>query len=422
VTAARAAHGCVVRDGVGEDMNGDRGRGPGWVGPPGRGAPPPPSGGGPGWGRPQRPPHRPPDRPPPPAQTAILPPDRPTGRRPGPSDRPAGRRQDPPEQSRRRPAAPARRRRPRWGRRIGVLFLVLALAVVGFGLYIDQSLDRTAALPADSIASSSGTNWLVVGSDSREGLSEQEQQQLATGDDPGQRTDTIMLVHSGSSGSVLVSLPRDSWVEIPGQGRGKLNAAYAFGGPELLVRTVEGATGLEIDHYAEIGFGGFVGAVDAVGGVELCVSEAISDPKAALDIQAGCQELDGPTALGYVRTRATAGSDFDRVERQRELLSALVRKATGPTTLLNPFRMVPLSTAMADAIVVDESDHVWHLAGLGWAMRGLSGGNGITTTVPVAGVGNEGGQSVVRWDRERALALFDSLADARTPPETALGP
>lgn len=293
---------------------------------------------------------------------------------------------------------------------------------MGFAVYIDVNLNRTTALPSDSTASSKGVNWLIVGSDSRAGLTEQEQARLATGGDVGQRTDTIMLLHSGSNGSTLVSLPRDSYVDIPGHGRNRLNAAYAFGGAELLVRTVEAATGLRIDHYVEIGFGGFVGAVDAVGGVELCVPESIKDPKAALDIKAGCQELDGATALGYVRTRATPGSDFDRVERQRAFLSALVAQATSPSTLLNPFRVIPLATAVSSAITVDDGDHVWHLAGLGWAMRGLSAGEGVTTTVPVSGTPTIGGQSVVRWDRARARELFDALARDEVPPRSALGP
>lgn len=299
------------------------------------------------------------------------------------------------------------------------MLLVLALA---FAVYIDVSLNRAEALPADSTTSSDGTNWLIVGSDSRDGLSAQEQKDLATGGDVGQRTDTIILLHSGSSGSVLVSLPRDSFLDVPGYGREKLNAAYAFGGSQLLVKTVEKATGLHIDHYAEVGFEGFVGAVDAVGGVEICAKEAIKDPKAALNIKKGCQEMDGATALGYVRTRATAGSDFDRVERQRQFLSALVGQATSPTTLFNPFRLVPLATAMAGAITVDDGDHVWNLAGLALAMRGVSGSDGVTTTVPVASAGNVGGASVVKWDKTRASALFAALANDEAPAKTALGP
>jgi LCP family protein required for cell wall assembly len=303
-----------------------------------------------------------------------------------------------------------------------VLLLVLLLAVVGFGVWVDTSLNRIDALPAESAGTGSGTNWLIVGSDSRAGLTAEQEKDLATGGDVGQRTDTIMLVHSGSSGPVLVSIPRDSYVSIAGHSRNKLNSAYAFGGAPLLVKTVEQATGLRIDHYAEIGFGGFVGAVDAVGGVDMCVPQAIKDPKAALNIKAGCQELDGATALGYVRTRATAGSDFDRVERQRAFLSALVKNATSPATLVNPFRVVPLTSAVTAAITVDQSDHVWNLAGLGFAMRGISSGEGVTTTVPIGGTPTIGGQSVVQWDKKRAAALFTALENDQKPTGRALGP
>ena len=314
-------------------------------------------------------------------------------------------------------------RRPRrGGRRLRALLLVLLLAVVGFGVWVDTSLNRVEALPSESAGAGSGTNWLIVGSDSRAGLTAEQEKELATGGDVGQRTDTIMLLHSGSSGPVLVSIPRDSYVSIPGHGRDKLNAAYSFGGAPLLVNTVEQATGLRIDHYAEIGFGGFVGAVDAVGGVEMCVPEAIKDPKAALNIQEGCQELDGATALGYVRTRATAGSDFDRVARQRAFLSALVKKATSPATLVNPFRVVPLTSAVTAAITVDDGDHVWHLAGLGFAMRGISSDEGVTTTVPVGGTPTVRGQSVVQWDKNRAGALFTALENDEKPTGRALGP
>ena len=302
------------------------------------------------------------------------------------------------------------------------LLAVLLLVLAGFGVWIDTRLNRVAALPATSAGTGEGTNWLIVGSDSRAGLTKQQEKDLATGGDVGQRTDTIMLLHTGSSGAVLVSLPRDSYVAIEGHGRNKLNSAYAFGGAPLLIGTVEQATGLRIDHYAEIGFGGFVGAVDAVGGVELCVPEAIKDPKAALNIKAGCQELDGATALGYVRTRATAGSDFDRVARQRAFLSALVKKSTSPATLVNPFRVVPLTSAVSAAITVDDNDHVWNLAGLGLAMRSISSGEGVTTTVPVGGTPNRGGQSVVVWDEDRATALFDALANDEKPTGSALGP
>jgi LCP family protein required for cell wall assembly len=275
------------------------------------------------------------------------------------------------------------------------------------------------ALPSNSDASGAGTNWLIVGSDSRANLTPEQRKEYATGDPESELTDTIMLLHTGSGPTTLVSLPRDSMVDIPGEGRHKINSAYGRGGgaegggPELLVRTVEKATGLRIDHYIEIGFLGIVSVVDAVGGVEMCVPEAIKDPKAALNIKAGCQTLDEATALGYVRTRATASSDFGRVERQRAFISALLDKATSPGTLFNPFRIVPLATGLSNSVAVDDSTHVWHLAQLGLAMRGLS--DGISTTVPVR-------DGVVNWDRTRSKALFDALAADERPPQSALGP
>jgi LCP family protein required for cell wall assembly len=284
---------------------------------------------------------------------------------------------------------------------------------------VEVSLSRTAALPSDSAQTSSGTNWLIVGSDSRQKLTEEEKQRYATGDEVSQLTDTIMLLHTGSGPTTLVSIPRDSLLNIPGHGVAKVNSAYGKGGgpdgggPKLLVQTIEAATGLHIDHYAEIGFLGIVKVVDAVGGVQLDVPESIKDPKAALDIKKGVQVLDGPTALGYVRTRATASSDFGRVERQRALLSALLDKVTSPATLLNPFRIVPLASQLSSAITVDSGDHIWNLAQLGLAMRGIS--SGISTTVPVA-------DGEVHWDKKRASALFDALGKDQEPPKTALGP
>lgn len=375
-------------------------------------------GGGPGWGAPRRP-AGPPGRTLP--ETAVLR-GEPVQSWPPPAQSAPPRsspRQSAPYPPARPPAARPPRRRPRWGRRIGAVLVVLLVLIVGFAVYIDFTLSRTSALPATSTTTSQGTNWLIVGSDSRQKLTEAERQQYATGDETSQLTDTIMILHTGSGPTTLVSIPRDSQINIPGFGVSKINSAYGKGGgpngggPQLLVKTVEQATGLHIDHYAEIGFLGIVNVVDAIGGVYLCVPESIKDPKAALDIKAGCQTLDKATALGYVRTRATASSDFGRVERQRAFLSALLQKITGPSVLLNPFRIVPLTSQLSTAITVDDGDHVWNLAQLALAMKGIS--SGISTTVPVA-------DGVVHWDKKRASALFQALADDQAPPKDALGP
>ncbi|RNE50010.1 LCP family protein [Corynebacterium alimapuense] len=284
------------------------------------------------------------------------------------------------------------------------IFLVFTMVLT---LWADAQLNRVEATPDNQVSNTSGTNWLLVGSDSREGLSDEEAALLGTGGDIGVgRTDTIMLLHLSALGQArLVSIPRDSLVSIPGYGENKVNAAFTFGGPVLLAETVEQATGLRIDHYAEIGMGGLANVVDAVGGVELCPEYAINDPLAQLDVEAGCQEMDGPTALGYVRTRATPLGDLDRVERQREFFSSLVETATSPGTLLNPLRLIPLITNTASSFTVGDGDHVWHLARVALAMR-----SGVETeTVPVAGFADYDVGNVVLWDDAGATALWESM-------------
>jgi LCP family protein required for cell wall assembly len=297
---------------------------------------------------------------------------------------------------------------------------VLVVVVIGFAGYVDRSLLRTDALAdyPDRIADTPGTNWLIVGSDSRAGLTPDQEAKLSTGDEAaaaGGRTDTIMLMHipalTGDGKLTLVSLPRDSSVPLAGHGRVKLNTTFALGGPTLLVQTVEKVTGVHVDHYAEIGFSGFAGLVDDVGGVQMCPTDPIRDPLAGLNIPAGCQVLTGAQALGYVRTRNTPRGDLDRVVHQREFLGALIARASSPSVLLNPFHTVPLAIDAPKTTTVDSGDHVWNLARLGWAMRSLSSGNAVTVTVPIAGFGPvTDGSSGVLWDRAQAGRLFDALA------------
>jgi anionic cell wall polymer biosynthesis LytR-Cps2A-Psr (LCP) family protein len=160
----------------------------------------------------------------------------------------------------------------------------------------------------------------------------------------------------------------------------------------------------------EVGFDGFASVVDAVGGVQICPDRAMRDPMAGLNVKAGCQIVGSRQALAYVRTRAGGRGDLDRVQRQQEFLGSLIDKSTSPGVLLNPFRSVPLLMTGTDAVAVDQNAHVWNLVRFPFAMRDIAGGGGVATTVPVAGAGDvPGAGSVVQWDRERALALFEAL-------------
>ena len=319
--------------------------------------------------------------------------------------------------------APTPRRRRPWGRILLATVVVLLLAAVGVGAWVDHSLRRIDALPdyPDRPAAGKGTTWLLVGSDSRQGLTPEQQAALTTGGDIGNgRTDTMLVVHVPAFGSdnapVMVSIPRDSYVDIPGYGQDKINAAFSFGGPQLLAQTVEEATGIRLDHYAEVGFDGFAALVDAVGGVTMCPSEPISDPLAGIDLPAGCQELNGATALGYVRTRATARADLDRMVNQREFMSALVHRATSPSVYLNPLRWYPMLHAAAAAVSVDEGAHVWDLARLAWALHG----DLTTTTVPIGDFTGSDSGSVVVWNDDAARRLFEALAADASVPEDVL--
>lgn len=288
----------------------------------------------------------------------------------------------------------------------GWLIAILLVCLLVLGLWSDTRLTRTGALPEGG-ESGPGTNWLLVGSDSRAGLSEEDMAELGTGGDVGVgRTDTIMVLHIPRVGKAqLVSIPRDSYVNVPGFGQDKINAAFTYGGPQLLAQTIEESTGLHMDHYAEIGMGGLAKLVDATGGVEMCVEEPIDDPLAGISLQPGCQNFDGPTALGYVRTRATAQGDLDRVQRQREFFSALLDKVTSASTILNPVRVFSLVNHAAGYFTVDQSDHVWHLARVALAMSG-----GVDTeTIPIGGFADTEVGSVVLWDDQAAAELFSSM-------------
>ncbi|MFF0741082.1 LCP family protein [Streptomyces sp. NPDC004111] len=314
---------------------------------------------------------------------------------------------------------------PNWGRRIkvGAITVVSVLAITSVATYFwaDSKVRREVDLSKviDRPEEGDCTTYLIVGSDSREGMSAEEKKKLHTGSAEGKRTDSMMILASCSSGNTMVSLPRDSDVEIPSfvgsesgkryEGRGqrmKLNAAYAQDGPELLVRTVEHNTGLRIDHYAEIGFAGFANIVDALGGVELDIPKAFKDKKSGADFQAGKQTLNGEQALAFVRTRyAFAESDLARTKNQQKFLSALAGQAATPGTILNPFSLYPTLGAGLDTLIVDKDMGLFDLAEMFFAMKGISGGDGTSMNMPKSGF--RGGNVV--WDKTKMKQLVKQI-------------
>lgn len=349
--------------------------------------------------------------------------------RPGPPNRPDDRRR-PPDGRRPGNQRPGDQRRPpagnkkkHWGRLIGIAVAVVVLLLGGLVFYFDSMLQRVPALAASSQnADTPGANWLLVGSDSRDGLDEGQKDELSTGESSGQRTDTMVLVHvpAGGGQPAMISFPRDSAVSVPGHGTEKINAAYTQGGSELLSQTVEQNTGVHIDHYAEVGLGGFSSLVDSVGGVNVCVDQPMHDEAAGVNLEPGCQDMDGPTALGFVRDRHDVkGGDLGRAANQRKVLGALVDQAMSPATLLNPFRLFPLASNATETFTVNNSDHVWHLASLAMAMGDVSSGEGVTTGVPFGSFGrDDNGQSVIKWDKQDASRMFDAIArDEPIPPD-----
>lgn len=314
---------------------------------------------------------------------------------------------------------------PNWGRRLKIGSIVLVVAVIGWGagtyawassrMRNEVDLSKVIERPSEGDC----TTYLIVGSDSREGMTDEQKKKLHTGSAEGKRTDSMIILAACSSGNTMVSLPRDSWVTIPSfvgsesgkkyseRGGSKLNAAYAMDGPELLVRTVEFNTGLRIDHYAEIGFAGFANIVDALGGVELNIEKGFKDKKSGADFQAGTQTLNGEQALAFVRTRyAFAESDLQRTKNQQKFLSALASQAATPGTILNPFKLYPTLGAGLDTLIVDKDMSLYDLAQMFFAMKGISSGEGKSMNMPINGTAP---QNSLRWDQPKVKQLVEQI-------------
>jgi LCP family protein required for cell wall assembly len=346
-------------------------------------------------------------------------------------------------------------RRLVWTGRIAAGLLSLALLVTsGWGWYLGQvaeaTVNRTDAIPTSgndqTVATGAAMNLLLVGNDSRAALSDEQLEEFNAGADSGVNTDTMILVHVPADGSKasFVSFPRDSYVQIPGYGKAKLNAAYAYGrqaapasaseeeksaqGAQLLVQTLSQLTGLRIDHYAEVDLLGFFELSNVVGGVEVNLCEAVDDSRwSGAVFPAGPQTISGADALKFVRQRHNIGktsNDFDRIRRQQVFLAGVLRKMLSDDVVRNPGKQQELVRAVSEALTVD--DHL-DLMELAQQMQSVTAGSIDFQTVPhepdavtVAGAG-----SVVQLaDTATLHSFFAELSADPQPvaPEAAPAP
>jgi LCP family protein required for cell wall assembly len=321
---------------------------------------------------------------------------------------------------------------------VGVV-AIASISWLGLGQVSGQisRIDVFANLKDRPEKTSQALNYLVVGSDNREGLTKEQIKALRVGSTKvaaGGRSDTMLLVHISKSrdSAYIVSIPRDTLVTVPAHRSqdgtrdipplpGKINAAYAFGGAPLLIQTIEEKTNLQIDHYIEVSFAGFTGIVDALGGIEVCSKVAIDDPKSHLVLAAGTHTLNGIEALKYVRTRDFDGrGDIGRMERQQQFVGAVLRKATSSGVLLNPIKLTNFYNAAISSVKMDAGVTKNDLLTLAKQLRNLSSGNVRTLTVPIS---NPNGRhptagSVVIWDDVLAANLWTKIRNDEALLET----
>ena len=339
-----------------------------------------------------------------------------TNRRPAATNTRSTAPQQPKNTNGQRPPASAGKtsQKKRRRRTIASVVAVLLIAVLAWpvGLIASASKDLHEVSALSSAPASSGTTYLIAGSDSRD-------IDAPPGTSTDARTDTIMVLHKPKKGPVaLISITRDSYVDIPGHNPNKINASYAFGGPELLVETVEQLTGYKVNHYVEVGFGGVQNIVDAVGGVELCLDQNVSDEKSELEWEAGCHLSDGKTALAFSRMRyADKQGDIGRGNRQRQVISAVAAKIKEPSILLSPSAQKKLLKAGIASIAVSEGTGVTDLAKLAFAFSEATGKDGITGTPPIISLNYRPGKvgSAVQLDPDNTDKFFDDIAAGRLP-------
>ncbi|NTV39721.1 MAG: LytR family transcriptional regulator [Demequinaceae bacterium] len=317
-----------------------------------------------------------------------------------------------------RDVAPRKTRRFPWRRLRLValaLFAALVVAAVAANAWVEHRITTVDAL--SGAANTPGQTYLIVGSDSREGWMDDGTE--------GARTDTIMVMHQPVHGpTALISIPRDSYVEIPGHDPNKINAAFALGGPQLLVQTVEQLTGLTIDRYVEVGFMGVENVVNSLGGVELCYDADVNDPYSTLVWQAGCHQADGTTALAFSRMRyADPLGDIGRTQRQQQVVSAVAKKAVSPSVFLNPFKAKRVADAGLGSFRVSEGTHSIDLARMAKVFNAARGADAVTGTPPIASLDYrvDGVGSCVLLDPETIGEFWAQIGAGTYAPGTKVG-
>ncbi|MFI8525513.1 LCP family protein [Promicromonospora sukumoe] len=311
--------------------------------------------------------------------------------------------------------------RIRKGRVAGVIAVLVLLAIlawpIGLLIWANGKIQHVEAL--SDAKNTPGTTYLLAGSDARGsgGINDSTS---------GARTDTIMLLHKPRSGPVaLISIPRDTFAQMPdGSGGNKINAAYSYGGAPMLVQTVEQLSGLTVDHYVEVGFGGVEGVVDAVGGVRLCLDYDVHDVKSKLKWKKGCHVADGKTALAFSRMRyADPTGDIGRAQRQQQVIGQIGQKVADPAVLLNPVSQVGLADAGLSALVTDTDTGIIDIARLGLAFRSANGKDGVTGTPPIASINyrTPSGASAVLLDENQTGEFWAKIRDGEYPAGEKIG-
>lgn len=324
--------------------------------------------------------------------------------------------------------APPRARRGRRGLKVGLVAL-LALAILfvatagAVWLHVQSKFRQThdPSLLVDPLPPGEPMNVLVLGSDRRDVIEGAERTQRQFRGGSGQRADTIILVHlSGDrKRAVLMHFPRDLRVRIPGRsGHDKINAAYAYGGPNLVMRTLRSFSGLGIHHYVEINFASFRSIVNSVGGVDICVDRSYNDPKSGLRIpRPDCYHFDGDMALAFARARVVdPDGDFGRIRRQQRLIRSLMNRVTSLGFLANIPGVIRLADSVSKGVVTDKNLSLGLVRQIASRVAGFNQRSVDFRVVPSYS-DTIGGVSYVIARPVEARALFQALdRDERTLP------